>query len=238
MIPPCEAGRGDREAVGGARERALQPTAAPSTPPGFPSPIKGGGFSLLSPSTSALPAYVEALERGWTPQASPPGIAERQLQRIRSDPADFLASLDDRDAKGPPVELPDGSTVPRLPSFQRWIWDDEFCGVIDFRWAKGAEALPPTCLGHIGYAVVPWKRRRGYASAALRLMLPLARAEGLAFVELTTDPDNLASQRVIVSAGGRFVERFEKPQSLGGGESLRFQIDLLRPPTNIEAPLP
>ena len=34
----------------------------------------------------------------------------------------------DREAKGPPVILPDGRTVPRLPGYSRWMWDGEFCG--------------------------------------------------------------------------------------------------------------
>ncbi|MGH6992779.1 MAG: GNAT family N-acetyltransferase [Caulobacteraceae bacterium] len=192
-------------------------------------------IALVRPAPEHLPGYVDALERGWTPQLRPAGVAASHLERIRADPEAFLATLEDREARGAPIALPDGSNVPRLPSFQRWVWDGDFCGVIDFRWAKGSEALPPTCLGHIGYSIVEWKRRRGYAGAALRLMLPLARAEGLTLVELTTDPDNLASQKVIVSAGGDFVERFEKPQSLGGGESLRFRIDLLTTPASRSA---
>jgi hypothetical protein len=89
------------------------------------------------------------------------------------------------------VILPDGSTVPRLPGFRRWIWDDEFCGSIDFRWQPGTSDLPAHVLGNIGYAVVPWKRGRGYAKRALGLLLREVRSTGLTFVELTTDPDNL-----------------------------------------------
>src|SRR2546430_6881442 len=33
--------------------------------------------------------------------------------------------------------LPDGSVVPRLPGYRKWIWDGEFCGVIGFRWQPG-----------------------------------------------------------------------------------------------------
>ena len=72
--------------------------------------------------------------------------------------------------------------VARLPGYRRWLWDGEFCGSIDFRWQPGTTALPPHCLGHIGYGVVPWKQGRGYATRALSLLLPAARAEGLAFV--------------------------------------------------------
>ena len=49
--------------------------------------------------------------------------------------------------------------------------------------------------GHFGYAVVPWKKRLGYAKSALRLVLPEAKAIGLSNVEITTDPDNSASSK-------------------------------------------
>ena len=81
-------------------------------------------------------------------------------------------------------------------------------------------------LGHIGFAVVPWKRRRGYATRALALLLSQIGDKGLAFVELTTDEDNAASQRVIQANGGQLVERFKKPAAYGGKESYRFRIDL------------
>jgi predicted acetyltransferase len=56
-------------------------------------------------------------------------------------------------------------------------------------------------------------------------MLPLARAEGLDHVVITTDLDNLPSQRVIVANGGVLVEQFRKPAQYGGKESLRYRID-------------
>jgi predicted acetyltransferase len=103
--------------------------------------------------------------------------------------------------------------------YRRWLWDGEFCGSIGFRWQRGTEALPPYCLGHIGYAVVPWKQRRGYATSALRELLREAKAEGLRYVEITTATENVASQRVIENNEGVFVEEFVAPESLGAGES-------------------
>jgi predicted acetyltransferase len=55
-------------------------------------------------------------------------------------------------------------------------------------------------------------------------MLPEAKAIGLAYVEITTDPDNIASQRVIEANGGILVERFIKPQQFGCKAGLRFRI--------------
>ena len=81
-------------------------------------------------------------------------------------------------------------------------------------------------LGHIGYAVVPWKQRRGHATKALGLLLPLAKAREQAWVELTTDPDNLPSQRVMLANGAVLVEQFDKGPAYGHKPGVRFRIDL------------
>jgi predicted acetyltransferase len=43
-------------------------------------------------------------------------------------------------------------------------------------------------------------------------------------VEITTDPDNIASLRVIEANGGIFIEHFIKPQQFGSKPGLRFRI--------------
>lgn len=156
--------------------------------------------------------------------------ARQHLAEIASDPAAFLAGQDDENAAGAPVTLPDGSVVPRLPGFTRWIWggdgDGAFCGAIRFRWQPGGAGLPAHVLGHVGYTVVPWRRGAGHATRALALLLPEARRRGLPYLELTTDPANIASQRVIRACGGELVERFAKPAAFGGAAGLRFRIAL------------
>jgi len=61
----------------------------------------------------------------------------------------------------------------------------------------------------------------------LELLLPQIKEEGLAYVEITADADNIASCRVIEANGGQLVERFRKPALYGGAESLRFRIPLM-----------
>jgi predicted acetyltransferase len=184
-------------------------------------------MKLVWPSREYLPSYVAALERGWShDNLRGEIVAAEELARIAKDADAFIASLVDREAAGGPVTLLDGTTAPRLPGYRRWMWDGEFCGSIGLRWQRGTEALPPYCLGHIGYAVVPWKQRRGYATRALRELLPDARAEGLRFVELTTDTDNVASQRVVEANGGVLVEEFVTPPFLGAQRKLRYRVQL------------
>ena len=184
-------------------------------------------MQLVWPAREHLPQYVAALERGWSPDnLREQAAAREELARIAVNPDGFLASLVDREAAGDPIQLPDGTTVRRLPGYHRWMWDGEFCGSIGFRWQPGSEALPPHCLGHIGYSVVPWKRRLGYATRALRALLPDARREGLRYVEITTRTGNVPSQRVILSAGGVLVEEFTAPVALGGHRHLRYRIPL------------
>jgi predicted acetyltransferase len=185
-------------------------------------------IELVVPHEHYLPSYAAALRRGWSPNNERPlAASQEELAQIEANPAAFVASLDDREVKGPPVAMPDGSVVPRLPGFRRWMWDGEFAGSIGFRWQSGTVELPPYCLGHVGYAVVPWKQRRGYATAALLHMLDEARQLKLPYIEITADPDNLPSQKVILAAGGQFHERFDEPPQFGGKPCLRFRIALV-----------
>jgi predicted acetyltransferase len=184
---------------------------------------------LVWPSFLYLPSYVAALEKGWSPDnARGTAAALDELASIKADPVGFIDGMVDREAKGPLVTLPDGTAVPRLPGYHRWLWDGEFCGSIDFRWVPGTTDLPPYCLGHVGYSVVPWKQGKGYATRALGLLLAQSKGEGLAFVELTTDSNNIASQRVIEANGGRLIEKFTKPAQFGSKPGFRYRIALPR----------
>lgn len=183
-------------------------------------------MELIWPSIEALDSYAAALRRSWSPDTLRPETAIEQLDAIDRDPSGFVSSLVDREAAGDAIPLPDGSFAERLPGFHKWMWDGEFCGSIGLRWAPGTTDLPRHVLGHIGYSVVPWKRRRGYATEALRSILDDAQAEGLPFVVLTTDLDNGVSQRVIEANGGVLVEQFSTDRAYGGSCGLRFRIDL------------
>jgi len=155
-------------------------------------------LTLIVPGRAYLAGYIAALETGWSPDNTQDIHAE-QLTSIRRDAEAFLQDLV---RPAGTIRHADGTVSPRLPDRMFWIWDDEFCGIIGLRWRPGGNRLPPYVHGHIGYGVVPWKRRRGYASAALGLLLPVARSVGLTCVFISANAANIASRRVIERNGG------------------------------------
>lgn len=176
---------------------------------------------LLPPSLDHLDGYVAALRQGWSP-SNVRDVSGEQLAAIDADAAAFVAQFS---ALGGTVTLGDGRVVPRLPGPVRWLWDGAFCGTISLRYQPGTEALPDHVLGHIGYAVVPWKRRLGHATEALRQMLPFARGAGLRHVDLTCDDDNRPSQLVIEANGGQLLSRSPEPDR-PGHDKLLYRIIL------------
>ncbi|MBM3647430.1 MAG: GNAT family N-acetyltransferase [Alphaproteobacteria bacterium] len=185
-------------------------------------------MDLVAPTLDRLPAYADALARGFfADNHRREASAREELAEIAADPAAFVASLDDPAAVGPPMILPDGSRAPRLPSRRLWMWDGEgFGGQVTLRWQAGTAALPDYCPGHVGYAVVAWRYGQGLATRARALALPEMRALGLPHIELITAFDNLASQKVILANGGTLVERFRAGPAYGHREGLRFRIAL------------
>ncbi len=157
-------------------------------------------LTLRTPNRDLLPSYVDALKAGWSPD-NLDDVSTNQLAAIERDPDGFLRDLTACDGT---MTLPDGQIVDRLPTHVFWIYDPDFCGRITFRFQPGTEELPSWAFGHVGCAIVPWKRRRGYATKALRTILPIARAEGLKRIYVVAAADNIASQRVFRKNGARY----------------------------------
>jgi predicted acetyltransferase len=180
---------------------------------------------LVAPTLERLPGYLDAVRRGWPGDRVLFGSADAVLALAAENPQAVLDRFADRTTAGVRYRR-DGTTAPRLPALLRWMWDGEFAGTIDLRWSPDGEALPDDVPGHIGYGTVEWKRGRGYAGSALDMMLVLAAEEGMTEVELVTDVDNLASQRVVERNGGIRVQEFAQVERLGGGRAIRWRIGL------------
>jgi predicted acetyltransferase len=160
-------------------------------------------LSLVAPCPEMVADYISAMLAGWSPSTTR-DISATEIAALRADEAAHLRSLAFGEGL---VTLADGSQAPRLPGKTFWMWDGGFCGSINFRHVPGTEELPSHVSGHIGYSVVPWKRRRGYGTKALALMLASVRDTGLARVRLTCDETNMFSRAVIERNGGVLIGR-------------------------------
>lgn len=76
--------------------------------------------------------------------------------------------------------------------------------------------------GNIGYDVRKSERNKGYAKQMLKLTLEKCKDLKMKKVLITRDEDNIASEKVILSAGAKF----EDIRSLDGKNKKRFWIDL------------
>ncbi|MFX0538932.1 GNAT family N-acetyltransferase [Ornithinimicrobium sp. Y1847] len=77
--------------------------------------------------------------------------------------------------------------------------------------------------GHVGYAVAPQFRRRGYATAILRESLARLAALGVERALVTCDEGNVASARTIERCGGMLED--VRPAE-GGPDKRRYWIEL------------
>ncbi|MDD7941923.1 GNAT family N-acetyltransferase [Actinomycetospora lutea] len=80
--------------------------------------------------------------------------------------------------------------------------------------------------GHVGYAVLPAERRRGYATAILRRSLAILRDRGVGPVLVTCREDNPGSLEVIRRCGGVLDPGWPSshPDGDQGAALLRFWI--------------
>lgn len=183
---------------------------------------------LETPSLALLPAYQYALEHGFSPNnLSAEETRIHELEKLKAEPERFIASIDG--ARNPQeARIYQRLGIGRIPGFRRWLMEgSEFIGSFGFRWVPGSESLPPTVPGHLGYAIAEWKRRRGYATAGLYLLLEEIRTLGLRYIEVSIAADNHASIGVTTACGGVYHRCIMPSRFYPDGEEHIYRIPLV-----------
>ena len=147
---------------------------------------------LVEPAEGLREAYLGFIEEF---QAAGDPYVGQEGKEVHGDFSAFVRRLLNL-ARG--VNLPDGW----VPGSSHWLLrGGRVVGTCSLR-HRLTEALLDFG-GHVGYAVRPSERRKGYATFMLRAMLDKARSMGIARVRVTCDARNVASIGVIEKCGGR-----------------------------------
>jgi predicted acetyltransferase len=102
--------------------------------------------------------------------------------------------------------------------------DNKVIGLINLRHSLVNEDLQKFA-GHIGYCVRPSERRRGYATAMLKLCLERANGLRIDRVLITCLSDNESSRKTILACGGVYESTVDYPR---GGQIERYWVSTKR----------
>lgn len=168
-------------------------------------------LKLIRPHIDFLDSYAEAIREDL--QLRP------EAERIFSDAGEILQKSYNYEHG---VHLPPGHV--RATTF--WLVDGgRLIGEINVR-----HELTPFLLqygGHIGYEIRASECRKGYGTQMLSMVLPYCRdVLGLSRVLITCDDDNVGSQKVIESNGGRLENKVVNELDRGTVVTRRYWIEL------------
>ena len=109
------------------------------------------------------------------------------------------------------------------------VVDGEKVGHVSLRLENAPAILAYT--GHIGYFVKEEHRGHGYALAACREALHIARSHGLKTVWISCNPENEPSKRTIERLGAAYVDTVDLPRGnrysdRGEQQKRRYKLDL------------
>lgn len=154
-------------------------------------------IQLIKPSIDYKDNFIEAVKEFQTEGRN----ADLDREELEKNFSKLLSSLDDLENG---TNLPDGY----IPASTYWLVDgSEFIGKVSIRHQLTEKLLQGG--GHIGYEIRPTKRKMGYGSKILELVLPYAWKLGLDRVLLTCDDDNIGSWKIIEKNGGVLENKHE-----------------------------
>ena len=175
------------------------------------------GMELVLPSSEYEDSFIEAVkefqrddefprQKGW--------YAELSLEELEKD---FTTYVKGQLAQARGENLPEGY----VPQSNYWLVDDgEFIGAVRIRQRLNEHLMEIG--GHIGYAIRPSMRGRGYGNQILELALRKAKEMGIERVRITCDVDNIPSRKIIEKNGGMLDSEIPNPET--GVSKARFWI--------------
>jgi|GEM_PF-1892804 len=178
---------------------------------------------LVLPDSAYLSSYLEALEEGYRPFVRLT-VDSNIIRKIKEDPTDHFELLN---YQGGSTSFSDGIAFERVPSMHYWLVEAEtktFIGALDCRF--GLNERLRLIGGHIGYNVRPTMRRKGMATAMVKLSFPKFLARGIQRVLISCGDRNLGSIKVIEGCGGVLEDKVPNPFPEEGALARRYWVDI------------
>ena len=157
---------------------------------------------LVRPSYDYKDSFIEAVREF-------EAVGEKIYMRGTEPNDDFHKLLLKIGERGKGKNLP----VDRVSQTELWLVEnDEFIGWVKIRHLLNEKLLEDG--GHIGYAVRPSKRKKGYGTKILGLALLEAKKLGIKKVLLTCDDNNIGSAKIIEKSGGILENKIQTEEKL------------------------
>lgn len=151
-------------------------------------------LEIKRPSLSLYSGFLEFVE---DMRAHQQPLWEPYLPKPDESPDLFIARLKKRETE---------PEAPLVPETIFWaVYDGHVVGRISLR--HRLEGNLHKIGGHIGYEVSPKWRKKGFATEMLRQILVTENAKEIGRLLLTCSPTNEASNKTILSNGGRFEKK-------------------------------
>lgn len=168
-------------------------------------------MKLVKPSKKYETSFMEAVD-----EYTAEGRSYEALMLHQTGSFDGMIQYYANAEKG--IGLPEGY----VPATEFWIVDgDKFIGRVSIR--HELNDYLTNFGGHIGYAIRPSERKKGYGTKALDLGLIEAKKLGINKILITCNTTNIGSKKIIEKNGGVFED--ERPKE-GEAPILRYWITI------------
>ena len=176
-------------------------------------------MELVLPSVEYKNSFIEAVKEYQASTEASSRHKKYQQLSISELEADFDAFVERELSHSKGENLSQGY----VSHTDYWLIDnDEFIGRVSVR-HRLTEQLEKFD-GHIGYDIRPSKRRQGYGSKILELVLPKVKELGIGKVLVTCRESNIASRKIIEKNGGILENKVHDPEA--GVDKLRYWVDI------------
>ncbi|MFC1622953.1 GNAT family N-acetyltransferase [Patescibacteria group bacterium] len=164
-------------------------------------------MKLVKPTKKYTESWKEAMQEFRKENPESPRYASLDIEEYIQNMEDYSQGKN----------LPNGFVA----STMYWLIDDEkFVGYVEIHHELNDKLTKEG--GHVGYAIRPTERRKGYGKKILELTLPKAQQLGIKKVLITCDDVNVASWKIIEKNGGVLQDKIE----VDGKLVRRYWIDL------------